>query len=189
MTQEEIVAFIRSGDLFGVVEVDIHVPDHLKPYFSEFCPIFKNVEVGREDIGDLMKEFAKENKFLTQPRRTLIGSFHATKMMMITPLLRWYLERGLVITKVYQVIQYKSSACFRNFMEQVTDARRAADKDPNQSILASAFKLLVSTIFLSVFLKRRSVVYALHAAGVHFHTHTHPHPPTHPHPHTYAHVV
>ena len=29
---------------FGFVECDIEVPDHLKDYFSEMTPIFKNVD-------------------------------------------------------------------------------------------------------------------------------------------------
>jgi hypothetical protein len=39
------------------LEVDLHVPDHLKPTFAEMSPIFKNVEVSRDDIGDHMRQY------------------------------------------------------------------------------------------------------------------------------------
>jgi hypothetical protein len=47
MTEDQI--------LLGALEVDIKVPDLLKPTFAEMSPIFKNVEVSRDDIGDHMR--------------------------------------------------------------------------------------------------------------------------------------
>ena len=55
MSLEGILSEVRNECLFGCVEVDIHVPDHLKEKFSEMCPIFKNTEISRADIGDLKK--------------------------------------------------------------------------------------------------------------------------------------
>ena len=46
--------------MFGVADVVIEVPDHLETKFSQFPPIFKNCEVGRNDIGEFMKSFASE---------------------------------------------------------------------------------------------------------------------------------
>ena len=54
-------------DPFGYVQCDLVVPD--------FPPIFKNNEVGRDDIGDYMKNYAIENEMLKQPQRMLISSF------------------------------------------------------------------------------------------------------------------
>ena len=60
MTMNQVIQGVLDEKLFGVVECDIHVPDHLKPNFSEMCPIFKNTEISRDDIGEFMKEFAEE---------------------------------------------------------------------------------------------------------------------------------
>ena len=46
---------IIDGRLFGYVQCDIEVPQHLRDYFSNFPPIFKNTVVSRDDIGNLMK--------------------------------------------------------------------------------------------------------------------------------------
>ena len=51
---------IRSGRLFGYVEFHLKVPEHLEAYFANFSPIFKNAVVSRNDIGDLMKEYAEK---------------------------------------------------------------------------------------------------------------------------------
>jgi len=41
MSPEKILSGVRNERLFGCVEVDIRVLDHLKEKFSEMCPIFK----------------------------------------------------------------------------------------------------------------------------------------------------
>ena len=79
---------------------------------------------------------------MSQPRRSLIGSYFGEKILLATPLLKWYLEHGLEVTHVYQVIEYTPNTCFHPFREAVSDARRAGDIDPNKSIIADTMKLL-----------------------------------------------
>ena len=57
------------------------VPDHLKEYFSELQPIFKNTSVGRDDIGPFMKDYCEHLNFLSCPRRTLVGSYFGQQML------------------------------------------------------------------------------------------------------------
>ena len=142
MTEEKIVQQVKSGELFGVIECDISVPEQLKAHFQEMTPIFKNTEISREDIGEFMTQYAEEHNQLNQPRRSLVGSYYGTKIMLATPLAKWYLEHGLVITKVYEVCQWEPNTCFRNFGDSVSDARREGDQDPDKSIIADTMKLL-----------------------------------------------
>jgi len=79
LTQNQILEAVKTGQLFGVIECDIHVPDHLKQKFSEMCPIFKNTNIAKEDIGLFMQSFAEENNLMNQPRRSLIGSCFGKK--------------------------------------------------------------------------------------------------------------
>ena len=97
MTTRSIINAVQNETLFGCVECDIHVPDHLREQFQEMCPIFKNTEISREDIGDFMKAYAEENDIMRQPRRSLIGSMKGEKILLATPLLKWYLEHGLEV--------------------------------------------------------------------------------------------
>ena len=50
-----LITMTEDQILLGALEVDIKVPDLLKPTFAEMSPIFKNVEVSRDDIGDHMR--------------------------------------------------------------------------------------------------------------------------------------
>ena len=107
MTQNEILAVVIDGTLFGMIECDIHVPPELRPYFSEMQPIFKNTNVSRDDIGPYMRQYAEENDIMSIPRRMLIGSYRGENIILATPLLRWYLAYGLVVDHVYQIIEYE----------------------------------------------------------------------------------
>ena len=148
MSPEQILSEVRNERLFGCVEVDIRVPDHLKEKFSEMCPIFKNTEISRDDIGDFMKVYAEEHNIMTQPWRSLIGSMKGDKILLATPLLKWYLEHGLEATKVYQVVEFTPEPCFKPFGDAVSDARRAGDADPRKAIIADTMKLVSSYAFL-----------------------------------------
>ena len=142
MTQDEILGAVKTDMLFGLVECDIHVPEALQPHFAEMQPIFKNANITCDDIGEVMRAYAEEHNIMSQSRRSLIGSFKGEKILLATPLLQWYLEHGLVVTHVYQVIQYWPDNCFEKFGKDVSNARRAGDKDPDQAIIADTMKLL-----------------------------------------------
>ena len=147
MTQSEILADVVNGTLFGMVECDVHVPPDLRKHFSEMQPIFKNVTVSRDDIGPYMRQYAEENDIMSAPRRMLVGSFHGIKLLLATPLLRWYLAHGLVVDRVYQVVSYEPKPCFQNFGDSVSAARRAGDADPDKSIIADTMKLLGNSAY------------------------------------------
>ena len=123
MNKQQILEAIQEGSLFGLVECDIKVPEHMKDYFSEMTPIFKNTKVCLDDIGEAMKKYSEQNKLMSQPRRTLIGSYYGEKILLATPLLQWYLEHGLVVTKIYQVVHYWPEDCFKKFGEEVSQAQ------------------------------------------------------------------
>ena len=106
------------------------------------CPIFKNTEISRDDIGEYMQTFAEEQNIMPQPRRSLIGSYFGEKILLATPLIKWYLAHGLEVTHIYQVVEYTPVPCFKPFGEAVSDARRAGDMDPNKGIIADTMKLV-----------------------------------------------
>ena len=128
--------------LFGFVECDIEVPDHLKDYFSEITPIFKNTEVSLKDVGQHVQDYAKEHNIKDIPHRLLIGSYFGKKIGLSTPLLKWYLNHSLVITHIYTVVEYIPNAAFNSFMTQVAQARLDGDRDNDKALIAETMKLI-----------------------------------------------
>ena len=147
MTQQQIITAVVDGTLFGMVECDVRVPSELRAHFAEMQPIFKNATVTRDDIGPFMRQYAEEHDIMSTPRRMLVGSYRGDKILLTTPLLRWYIAHGLVVDHVYQVVEYSPKPCFQQFGESVSTARRNGDSDPDKSIIADTMKLLGNSAY------------------------------------------
>ena len=55
LSDERLTKEIKSRKLFRYLKCDLKVPEHLKAYFANYPPVFKNTVEGRNDIEDLMK--------------------------------------------------------------------------------------------------------------------------------------
>ena len=64
----------------------------------------------------------------------------AKKILLYTPVLEWYLQHGLRLTVVHQLIEYEPGMPFSWFPEEVANARREADKDPLKKQLGDVAK-------------------------------------------------
>ena len=147
MTQQQIITAVVDGTLFGMVECDLHVPEHLQDHFAEMQPIFKNATVTRDDIGPFMRQYAVDHDIMSTPRRMLVGSYRGDKILLTTPLLQWYLAHGLVVDRVYQIVSYEPNPCFQRFGESVSAARRAGDADTDRAIIGDTMKLLGNSAY------------------------------------------
>ena len=140
--QNEIIEGVKKGTIFGLISVDIDTPEHLKHYFSEMTPIFKNTLVSRNDLAEHMRDHVQREDRIKRPQRQLIGSYFAKEILLGLPLLKWYLEKGLVVTTVHMLVQYVPHKSFLPFVNELTEARREGDKNPDCKILSDLYKLL-----------------------------------------------
>ena len=147
LAAEQLLEEINKGKLFGYVQCDIEVPENLRANFANFPPIFKNTLVSKSDVGDLMKNYAEEEKLLSQPRKMLISSFTLQNGTLITLLLLFYLQLGLFCTKIQRFVEYIPKKCFKSFVQAAVDARRKGDENPNSSVFAETMKLLANSSY------------------------------------------
>ena len=110
-------------------------------------PIFKNAKIKFDDIGEYMQKFHVENNIKFVEGNKLIGSYFGKEILLYTPLLKWYLQKGLKITKFYNAIKYKPSCSFQKFADEVSDARRAGDVDKNYDLIAETMKLFGNSAY------------------------------------------
>ena len=102
LAAKQLLEEIKKGMLFGYVQCYIELTEKLRSKFVNFPPIFKNTVVSKSDIGDLMKNYAEEERILSQLRKLLISSFTLQNGTLITLLLLFYLQLGLVCTKTHR---------------------------------------------------------------------------------------
>ena len=94
-----------------------------------------------------MKNDAKEERLLSQPRKMLISSFTLQNGILITPLLLFYLQLGILCTKIHRFVEYTPEKCFNNFVQSAVDAKRQGDENPNSSVVEETMKLLANSSY------------------------------------------
>ena len=144
---ESILQAIREDRVFGLAEVDIHTPEDLKDKFRDLPPIFKSAMLSREDAGPHMARSCETTGLVSRPRMPLISSYFAHWVLIPTPLLRWYLLNGLVVTQLYIFMQYDRCRCFQALTENCTQKRRDTCKDPSQALARESATLLMTSVY------------------------------------------
>ena len=140
--KDKIIQNVLNDKLFGFFQVDIEVPEQLRKRFSEFCPLFVISEVPEDQIPQHMKDYKiNTGRKMIKNNKKLLGVMKAEKILLYSPLLKWYLNHGLQVTKIHRYISYTSSRPFKWFPEEVSSARRAADNDKNKKQLGDTAKL------------------------------------------------
>ena len=106
LTEHQFLEGIKNGNLFGYVQCEIEVQESLRANFANFSLIFKSTLVSKTDIGDLMKTFVEEKRIMSQPRKLFKSSFTLQNGTLITPLLLFYPQLGLAVTKIHRSVEY-----------------------------------------------------------------------------------
>lgn len=68
--------------------------------------MFCTTDVPFELIGEHMQDHMRQFQLSEKPHRLLVSGMRARKMLMATPILKWHLEHGMLVTKIYQVVEF-----------------------------------------------------------------------------------
>ena len=140
--KDEIIQNVLNDKLFGFFEVDIEVTEQKRKRFSEFCPLFVISEVPEDQIPQHMKDYKiNTGRKMIKNNKKLLGVMKTEKILLYSPLLKWYLNHGLQVTKIHRYISYISGRPFKWFPEEFSSARREADNDKNKKQLGDTAKL------------------------------------------------
>ena len=140
--KDKLIQNVLNDKLFGFFQVDIEVPERLRKRFSEFSPLFVISEVPEDQIPQHMQDYKiNTGRKKIKNNKKLLGVMKAEKILLYSPLLKWYLNHGLKLTKIHRYISYTSSRPFAWFPEEVSSARRDADQDKNKKQLGDTAKL------------------------------------------------
>ena len=116
---------VLPGELFGFLQVDIHVPSELLEKLSEFFPLFIVDEVPEYQIRQHMKDYQERTGRKTIiGTKKLLGVTRATGILLYTPMLKWYLEHVLKVTAIDKYVKYESRKPFSWLPEDVSSTRR-----------------------------------------------------------------
>lgn len=167
VTEKQIINAVMHNSIFAAIEVDIMTPNenNLQSYFQEMTPIFCTSDIPFDSIGEHMQTFVNDFDLSKKDRRLLVGGMAATKILIASPLLKWYLDQGLKVTKIYKVIEYTGINCFETFTNEISAFRRLGDVDKNKAILGEMSKLLGNSSYGSLILSEEKHTKIQYLAG------------------------
>ena len=84
LSNDQFLQLLTTDELYGLSLVDIHVPDHLKDYFEELPPFFKNTLVNRSDLDGRMKKLVVAYGIMSTGWRCPLASFFGQKGLFTT---------------------------------------------------------------------------------------------------------
>ena len=143
MTLEMIIKAVEQGSIYGFFDVDIEVPAEMRWYWDQFPPLFGNAIIDFEHYGPFMQQFVRDNGIMTAPRKLLVSAFSAKNIILVSDLLRWYIQKGLVVTAVHCIYEFENnSRPFVSYANDITAKRRAGDLEDRFSILSNLAKTL-----------------------------------------------
>ena len=131
-----------NGELFGFLQVDIHVPDKIIDKFSKFCPLFVMDSIPAELIPSHMREYQTRTRRKTIRGTTkLFGVTRTEEILLYSPMLKWYISHGMKVTAIRKYLRYKPGQPFSWFSKEVSKTRCDGDSDPSLKQLGNSFKL------------------------------------------------
>ena len=143
ISEKEIWAKIETGDLFGMVEVDIYSPPETVKFFTQmnFAPIFAHINVTEEMMSPQTARFIHETKSRKFPLdKQLSLKFHAKKHLITTEMALFYKAHGMILSNMTLCLEYQRGKPLKKFIETITKQRIAATYSGDES-LATIVKL------------------------------------------------
>ena len=139
---EDLCNKVLTGELFGFLQVNIHVPDALQEKFSKFSTLFIIDSIPEDLVPQHMKDYQERTgRAMIIGTKKLQGVMRATRILLYTPMLRWYLSHGLKVTAIHKYICYESGRPFGWFPKKVSKVRHNGDNDPALKQLGDTYKL------------------------------------------------
>ena len=156
----EIISAVERGDFFGLLEIDLTTPEHVRSRFRQinFGTIFNRLAVTEPMLSEKMKNALPIKKFPLAPQLTLV--FEAEKYLVTSETLKFYIELGLIVTKVHSCIEFQRARPLDKFITKgmrnfyllififtsVTEKRIEATRN-NQKAMINCYKLVGNSCY------------------------------------------
>ena len=122
---------IKNDEIFGFIRCDVTSPEamikkHMKNGFL-FPPVITKQIIGDEMLSPFMRELNQNSK--AKQEASPVQTYHGTNVFLFTPLVKLYMEMGMKISNVREVVQYFPGKCFLPFANRVVQLRSEATRD------------------------------------------------------------
>ena len=140
-TQDSLLRAIEQEKVWGFAVCDVETPEALAKSMSEngfiFPPVIQRMKIDETLMSDYMKSryIEEQRKLETE---TVVQTFNCKQQLLMTPLLKKYMELGLKISNVTKFIQFVPGKALEPFAGKVFSMRCEATKDGDNSKATTA---------------------------------------------------
>ena len=112
----------------------------------QFPPFFCNKEVSIEQLTQNMQRLGNELR-KSKKSKLLLSTLEADGIVVISPLLQYYLSRGYEVVKIYEAIQLTGKYAFTRLGEDIYRLRREAEANDTLKLRANTYKLAANSCY------------------------------------------
>ena len=144
-TESSLLQAIKDESVFGFVLCSVRTPDHVIKRFTDasflFPPVITRTVITEDLVSPFMQQRMTEQERKLSNRETLIQTYNADEVLLMTPLVKFYLDNEMEISNITEFIQYIPGRGLAPFVEKVVSMRVAAtnEKDDAKQLTAKLF--------------------------------------------------
>ena len=133
---------IQQEEVFGFAVADVQTPDSVREEFGSFLfpPVIRRMNLDSTHLSEYMQKVCEEDSCPTK-FNTLVQTYSCEQELLMTPLIKLYLDRGLIVKNISKFIQYQAGRGLRPFVRKVVNMRTEAKRsgDEAKSLTAKLF--------------------------------------------------
>lgn len=134
----------NESDVGYVLEVDLEYPTTLHNTHSDYPLAPENLTVNDDMLSPFSRRLKEELDIKGRASSKLVPNLqNKTKYIVHYKNLKFYLDQGMVLTKIHRALQFKQSCWLKSYIDFNTDMRKQAKSDFEKNF----FKLMNNSVF------------------------------------------
>ena len=156
-SQNEVINSLKSGIMFGLINVSMNVTEKYKKYFDDFPIFFKNINIKLHNIDNIyLKNLLIEEKHsITKINgvKQLISSHSIENSYLSSDLIKFYLNfndkfnDNVINIKIHNLLLFQGHKNFKNIVEEICEMRYQTYNNPALEPLSKLIKAIGNNIY------------------------------------------
>ena len=119
---------IKHGKYFGYVVCDLSTPSDIIENIKHilFPPVIQRMDIDESLLSPYMQNVTSAANTSLPRNDVVLQTYHGKQQLLFTPLVRFYLDLGMVVSNISLFIQYHPAKSLLPFTEKVYNLRVAA---------------------------------------------------------------
>ena len=147
--EQTLLEAIKNDEIYGFAVCDVKCPDPILAKYKDFLfpPVIKHETITEDHVTGYMKHRVTEDERKLD-FKTVVQVYNGEQLLLMTDIIKFYMEIGLEVSNITQFIQYIPSKILKPFVQEVVgmriDATREGDdtKQTTAKIFGNSCKFL-----------------------------------------------